>query len=86
MIVCETQSIIIDHTITLHVQQATLGPYGGNIGHKRKENEKIQKKNEHKCCACKCYRLQSYVFILCMQLILEKRGAIFTLLNTDEKK
>lgn len=44
MIVCETQSIIIYHTITLHVQTATLGPYGGNMGHKKKGNEKIQKR------------------------------------------
>lgn len=45
MIVCETESIIIYHTITLHVQPATLGPYGGNMRHKNKEREKKFKKN-----------------------------------------
>lgn len=42
MIVCETQSIIIDHTITL---PATLGPYGGNMRCKNKEKERKFKKN-----------------------------------------
>lgn len=40
MIVWKTQSIIIYHTITLHVQPATLGPYGGNMRHKNKEKER----------------------------------------------
>lgn len=86
MIVCETESIIIYHTITLHVQPATLGPYGGNMRHKNKEREKIQKECEHKSCACKCYRLQSNVIILmylhfdqCTRLIIfMKKGDIFS--------
>lgn len=45
MIVCETQSIIIYHTITLHVQPAALEPYGGNMRHKNKEKERKFKKN-----------------------------------------
>lgn len=45
MIVCETQSIIIYHTITLHVQPGTLGLYGGNMGHKNKGKERKYKKN-----------------------------------------
>lgn len=76
MIVCETQSIIIYHTITLHVQTATLGLYGGNMEHKNKGNEKIQKEYGHKSCACKCYHLQSNHFVQAIDNIREKGSYI----------